>query len=241
MIKGRKVSVIIPAYNKEVLLPQLLSRIPNYVDLVYLMWDKPDLDQLNHVRDLKIGKIIIITNTKRCGIGSAIQRGIIKIIKSSKDKNDILVMLAGNGKDSPEEINKLIAPIIEGKAHYVQGSRYLTGGESVNLPGIRRVINRLLPIFWSIMFGKLVSEVTNGFRAYDMCLFTDGILNWYRPDLGGYEWEYYMNYSLIRSKYIHTEVAVSKTYVKGVFHSKIKLLDGYQILRPLFLCPIKRM
>lgn len=241
MIKGRKVSVIIPAFNKENLLPQVLSRIPNYVDLIYLMWDKPDKDQLKYVKNLKIDKIKIITNSKRCGIGSAIQGGIVKIIKSSKEKNDILVMLAGNGKDSPEEIKNLVAPIIKGKVHYVQGSRYLTGGESVNLPGIRRVINRLLPILWSIMFGKLVSEVTNGFRAYDMCLFTDGLLNWYRPDLGGYEWEYYMNYSIIRSNYTHTEVAVSKTYMKGVIHSKIKLLDGYQILRPLFLCPIKRL
>jgi dolichol-phosphate mannosyltransferase len=42
------------------------------------------------------------------------------------------VLLAGNGKDDPNEIPRVLAPILEGRADYVQGSRFLRGGSRAN-------------------------------------------------------------------------------------------------------------
>ena len=41
---------------------------------------------------------------------------------------EILVVMAGNGKDDPHEIPRLLTPIRKGEADYVQGSRFLEGG-----------------------------------------------------------------------------------------------------------------
>ena len=68
----------------------------------------------------------------QAGVGAAI-RDTIRI--AQREKFDVVVIMAGNDKDRPREIPRLLAPIVAGHADFVQGSRYLPGGDFGNISG----------------------------------------------------------------------------------------------------------
>ncbi|KEO92039.1 hypothetical protein EH31_05040 [Erythrobacter longus] len=77
-----------------------------------------------------------------------------------------IVTIDGNGKDGVEAVADFIAKLDAG-CDYVQGSRYLPGGEAENTPLERTIANRLIhaPIL-SLAGRHLFTDTTNGFRAY---------------------------------------------------------------------------
>jgi len=239
--KNKRVFVIIPVYGYEPLLLQLLQNIPSSIDRIYLIWDMPDDHQYQKIKAIVDERIQLVIRKSRGGIGFAMQLGVQLSLNELDGDPGILVLMAGNGKDLPSELERMIRPIDLDQADYVQGSRYLEGGHSINLPVPRKIINKVLPLLWSIVLRKRVTEVTNGFRAFSADVFRGNDLIWRRKDLGGYEWEYYINYQLITGNFVHREVPVTKKYLRNVNHSKIKLSDGYQILRPLILCPLGKL
>lgn len=81
------------------------------------------------------------------------------------DGYDIVVTIDGDGQHNPDEIPKLIEPIAEGNADFVNGSRYLYGFEK-NTPAYRRVGQKVLDIATNITAGTSVTDSQSGFRAF---------------------------------------------------------------------------
>src|SRR6266852_383750 len=80
-------------------------------------------------------QITIIENLTRNGIGFAIKEGYRYALSHGFD---LIVVMAGNGKDDPREIPRLTQPILENGYDYVQGSRFLPGGRGERTPFLRR-------------------------------------------------------------------------------------------------------
>ena len=147
----------------------------------------------------------------------------------------VLVLFAGNGKDDPKEIPRLLAPILADTADYVQGSRYLPGGSHENTPLFRLIAIRCLSLLFSVTMGKRCTDLTNGFRAYRVALLEDPRINIEQDWLDNYEYEYYVHWYAYKLGYRVAEVPVSKTYPsgKGVAYSKIRPVTGWwRMLRP---------
>jgi dolichol-phosphate mannosyltransferase len=145
--------------------------------------------------------------------------------------------MAANGKDDPAEAPRLVDELRDGY-DYVQGSRYLTeGGASVNLPLGRNLMIRGYTLFFRILSGFKVSDVTNGFRAYRLSLLDDPRIRIEQRWLDHYELEYYLHWKAITLGYRVIEVGVSKTYPKGGGnYSKIRRVrDWWSIVRPTLL------
>ena len=146
----------------------------------------------------------------------------------------VMVIMAGNGKMLPEEIPRLLKPIESGQADYVQGSRYMSGGESKNLPAFRNIAIKLFTVITNIALGFNGTDITCGFRAYKTTIFDNPRLNIDQDWLGRYEMEYYIHYLTIKSGYKVTEVAVSMVYPsEKKNYSKIKPFTGWwSMIRP---------
>ena len=71
----------------------------------------------------------------------------------------------GDGQHNPDEIPVLMAPIIDGRADLVNGSRYLNGFDE-NTPAYRRVGQRVLDIATNVTSGTSVTDSQSGFRAF---------------------------------------------------------------------------
>jgi dolichol-phosphate mannosyltransferase len=177
--------------------------------------------------------ITVITHERNRGVGDAIRNAY----RYALDRDyDIFVIMAGNGKDDPEEIERLVAPILNGEADYVQGSRYAKGGATAGLPVHRDLAIRTFTWTFSLFVGHRFSDCTNGFRAYRMELLRDDRVDWAQEWLRTYELEYYVHYKAVELGYRIREVPVSKIYRRSPdgSYSKIRARDWLICLKPLF-------
>jgi len=155
-----------------------------------------------------------------------------------RDGFDIVVILAGNDKDEPGEITRLLDPISDGSHDFVIGSRYLPGGMcGGDMPGYRRWATRLHPWLMSRCAGKRLTESTNGFRAFRLALLADPRINLKQRWLDSYGLEVYLLWKVITLGYRHREVPCSKVYPpRALGYTKMKAGIGWwSILRPVFL------
>jgi dolichol-phosphate mannosyltransferase len=237
----RKIAVI-PVYDEVGKIGKVLARFTNpAVDEICLVVDCPSKAILHEIKTAtkKIGvPVHIIKNAQRKGIGYAIREGIRYALHEGYD---IIVVMAGNNKDDPREIPRLLAPIVKDGYDYVQGSRFLPGGKREKTPIFRGIFNRIFPFIWTLLTNVRCTDVTNGFRAYKTKIFKDKRFKIWQSWLNGYELEYYIHYKILTLGYKIREVPVSKTYSfrhKGGYSKISPLRDWWDIVSPLIYLKI---
>lgn len=233
MYQGLKVVVIAPCYNEAAKIGLVVDRVLAVpcVDEMVVVDDGSD-DPSATVAEQKGATVIRLG--KVLGVGAALRRGM----QQMKSKYDVIVIIAGNNKDEPQEIPKLLEPIAQGKAIFVQGSRFLQGGGyGGDMPFYRKLATRLHPMLFSLVTGRRVTESTNGFRAFSSKLLDDERIALTQEWLDQYELEPYLYYKTITLGYPTCEVPVTKIYPpKKVGYTKMKPITGWwSILRPLVL------
>ncbi len=167
-------------------------------------------------------------------MGAAIRTAIRYAIEN---KYTILVVMAGNDKDEPNEILSLVDPIAQEKADLVQGSRYKEGnGAQGDMPLYRRLATRLHPFLFSLFVRRRVTDSTNGFRAIRLSIFDDKRIDIDQSWLDHYELEPYILFKAIRLGYRFQESFVTKRYpAKKLGYTKMKPIIGWwSILKPIF-------
>ena len=180
------------------------------------------------------GHCTVLTHETRRGIGAAIQTAYRYALERGYD---VFLIMAGNGKDDPAEIPKIVGPVLRDEADYVQGSRFAEGGISAGLPWHRNLAIRVFTLTFSLFVGQRFTDCANGFRAYRTSILRDERLNWSQDWLQSYELEYYVHYKAVRLGYRVTEVPVSKVYRRASpdgSYSKMRARDWLVALKPLF-------
>lgn len=154
MLGNRRISAVIPAYNEAGRIGNVLERIPDFVDEVIVVDDGSE-DNTSEVAEMFGVKVIRLNENQ--GKGKAMSAGI-------KEANgDIMVFIDADGQHKPEEIIKLVKPIIRGEADFVIGSRLIkTHGKR---PFIRKVSNFLSTFLIRLKLGISVRDTQSGFRA----------------------------------------------------------------------------
>lgn len=207
------------------------EHIASPIQFDLLVMDDGSTDgSLDSIRALGVRVVSSATNR---GIGAAMKESFQLALDGGYD---VVIIMAGNNKDDPEEIGRLLDPIVRQGFDFVQGSRWLEGGGHGRMPLYRRVATRLHPFLFSIATRKWVTESTNGFRAIRTRLLRDKRIDWRQAWLDKYELEPYLLFKAIRLGYRHTEVPVVKIYPpKRLGYTKMKPLTGWwSILRPIF-------
>lgn len=171
-----------------------------------------------------------ITHPTRKGVGAAIRSAIAY---ARQENYQILVVMAGNNKDNPEEI-RLLVEALEGY-DIAQGSRYRGKNQSHGkFPFHRQIATRLHPLLMSMFLRRRLTDTTNGFRAIRVKLFDDSRINLNQSWLDSYELEPYILYRAIALGYAVTEVPVTKVYPSGKNFTKMKPFTGWwSIIRPI--------
>ena len=134
-ISPESVISIIPAFKENSKLIKVLSNFSDVeINEICVIVDCVTEKYLKKIRAMKNRidiPIHIISRKNRKGIGSAIREGI----QYAKHRGyEVAVIVAGNNKDDPKEISRLIKPILKEGYDYVQGSRFLKGGKSYRNP-----------------------------------------------------------------------------------------------------------
>ena len=233
-----KVLVSPVAYNEKVKLQNVIERFlksPVSGKAGYLIVDDGSTDGTTEmIQSYADRGVRTVKHAKRSGVGAAIRTAIRY---AQEEGYDILVIMAGNDKDNPDEIPNLLTPIIEGGYDFVQGSRYKgkvgTGGD---MPLYRKFATRLHPALMSLFTGTAITDSTNGFRAFRLKILDDERIDIDQDWLNTYELEPYLMFKAIRLGYKFTEAFVTKIYPpKKLGYTKMKPIVGWwSILKPVF-------
>jgi len=123
-----------------------------------------------------------------------------------------VITIDGNDKDGVDAIPRFVAALKDG-VDYVQGSRFIPGGQAINTPAARYWGIKLLhaPLL-SIASWQRYTDTTNGFRAYSPKLLSDPRMAVFRDLLAGYEMHYYLAYRAARLGYAIREIPVLRAY-----------------------------
>jgi len=234
--RSLRVLAVPVAFNEEKKIGSVLDRfVDGLVDEI-LVVDDGSTDGTPRVV-LQKG-VRLLSHEKRRGVGAGI-RSAVRYARANAF--DVLVILAGNDKDRPTEIPRLVKAIAEDGYDFVQGSRYRAGGECGNMPVYRRIATRVIhPGLCSLVTGRLVTDSTNGFRAIRVSMFDDPKIDIDQAWLDQYEMEPYLLYQAIRLGYRFKEEPVTKIYPpKAVGYTKMTPVAGWwSILRPLILLSV---
>jgi glycosyltransferase involved in cell wall biosynthesis len=220
--------VIIPAINEENSIAKVIAGIPKSLVSEVIVSDNGSSDNTPEMAR-QAGATVLIEPTK--GYGSACLKAI-EYVKSLEEKTDIIVFLDADFSDYPEEMTKIIVPIIEADLDLVIGSRALGAMQkgSMTFPQIfgNWLSTRLINLFFGIKFTDL-----GPFRAikYDKLLQLD-------MQDKNFGWTVEMQVKAAKKKFRCVEVPVS--YRKRIGTSKISgtimgtVLAGHKILWTIF-------
>ncbi len=158
MTNPEKVFVVIPAFNEErVIRDVLLKLLPFHYNIVVV--DDGSMTKLDSL--LKNMPVYLLCHPVNLGQGGALQTGIDFALRN---KAEYIVTFDADGQHEAAEIEKLLIPLQEDKADIVSGSRFL-GTESKNVPAGRKFLLRSARYFNFLFTGLLLSDAHNGLRA----------------------------------------------------------------------------
>lgn len=226
-----RVLVSLFAYNEGDKLRLTLDRFPAGRSYDVLVVDDGSTD--GSLEGVEPRGFKLIRNLHNEGLGASIRKAFRYALENGYD---CIVIMAGNGKDDPNEIGRLLWPIANDGCDFVQGSRFLKGGAYGNMPFYRLLATRYVhPLVFSALSGTLVTESTNGFRAFKTSILRDPRIDWEQSWLDQYELEQYVHFKVATLGYARAEVPVSKIYPsKGRGYTKVKAFSGWwSMLKPL--------
>lgn len=155
MYQGMSIGVVIPARNEIQHIEGVLDTIPDFVDKVVVV-DDGSTDGTGEL--VKNAELVRLEGE---GVGAAIDSGHRKLLEIIEGEF-ISVVMAGDGQMDPDDMESLVKPIVEGKAHYAKGERLDRAGK---MPIFRRFGTMLLSILSTLACGQTIRDSQCGYTA----------------------------------------------------------------------------
>ncbi|MBX4199197.1 bifunctional glycosyltransferase family 2/GtrA family protein [Candidatus Parcubacteria bacterium] len=154
--KDLLLSIIVPTYNEEKTLKELLDRVeraplPANISREIIVVDDGSTDRTLDIIKYLPSRHVIIQHERNRGKGASVIDGL------RAAKGDFVIIQDADLEYDPNDYAKLLAPILDGKADVVYGSRFLHAGRPSGMRSISKMANRLLT-FWSNLFTGLRIE-----------------------------------------------------------------------------------
>ena len=152
------ITALIPAYNEGGSIGDVVRKVYDHVDKVVVIND------FSSDKTPLIAKYLgatVLNHSRNMGVGAAMQTGINY---SKATKPDIVVTLDGDGQHKPEDIPRIVQPILSGDADLVLGSRFLRGNPP-DMPVIKLLGNKFFAYLIRFLTGIKLTDTQTGFRA----------------------------------------------------------------------------
>lgn len=164
MINNQKIAVVIPCYkvDKEVL--NVIAKIKNDVDKIFVIDDHCPNESGSLVLKYCLDpRVVVVKNEKNLGVGGAVMVGYALAIE---DGSQIIVKVDGDGQMNPQLISSFVNPIVNGEADYTKGNRFYSLEMVQGMPKSRVFGNAILSLITKLSSGYWnIFDPTNGYTA----------------------------------------------------------------------------
>jgi len=221
------INVIIPAFNEADSIAKVIAEIPASVSEIIVVNNASTDDTVTNAENA--GATVLTENQK--GYGYACLKGL-HYVASKDNKPEIIVFLDGDYSDYPEELTKIVAPILEGNIDFVIGTRTKKLRETGSMTPQQVFGNWLATSLMKLFFGAKFTDL-GPFRAIKY----DALLALEMEDKT-YGWTVEMQLKALKRKLRYTEVPVR--YKKRIGVSKVSgtvkgtIFAGVKILGWIF-------
>lgn len=150
-----KICVLIPTYNEEATIGQLVREVVSFVDRCFVV-DDASTDGTNRVAE-QAGAVIIRHN-RNCGKGASLRSGFNRILREGYDA---VITMDGDGQHDPRDIPRFIEKFKGSDAGIIIGNRMQDVG---NMPFVRRLTNKVMSLIISRICGERIPDTQCGYR-----------------------------------------------------------------------------
>lgn len=179
MYRSKTVGVVVPSYNEERFVGDVIETIPSYVDRIYAVDDAStdrtwevitrcvraeNGDVAAETSGLEFDRRVVpIRHETNRGVGGAIKSGYRQ---ARTDGVDVVAVMAGDGQMDPDELDRLLDPIVDGAAEYAVGNRLHDRKRPDGMSTWRLTGNVILTFLTRIASGYWdLSDPQNGYTA----------------------------------------------------------------------------
>jgi glycosyltransferase involved in cell wall biosynthesis len=121
MFREKRVGVVVPAYNEEGFVGEVIDTMPPFVDRIYVVDDASTDDTWTEITErASDDRVVPIRHEENRGVGGAIKTGYRQALD---DRIDVTAVMGGDGQMDPQYLSDLITPIVGGYAEYVKADR----------------------------------------------------------------------------------------------------------------------
>jgi glycosyltransferase involved in cell wall biosynthesis len=172
MYNDKTIAAVVPAYNEEPFIGEVIETLPEFIDRAYVIDDRSTDDTWSEIRrkaeavneagETTLDRVVPICHAENKGVGGAIKTGYLQALE---DEMDVTTVIAGDGQTEPDIVERIVAPVADGRADYSKGNRLL-GQERRDMPLFRQVGNFTLTLITKIASGYWkIMDPQNGSTA----------------------------------------------------------------------------
>jgi glycosyltransferase involved in cell wall biosynthesis len=165
VIEGKRVAVVVPAYEEEELLPATLAGIPGFVDRILVVDDASTDRTVERARAAAAGdpRVEVVERERNGGVGAAIVSGYERALE---DGADVTCVMAGDNQMDPDDLAALVTPVARGEVDYAKANRLVSGQAWELIPRTRYLGNAVLSLLTKIASGYWhVADSQSGYTA----------------------------------------------------------------------------
>jgi polyprenyl-phospho-N-acetylgalactosaminyl synthase len=161
MREASDIWVIVPAFNEEAVIAQVLTKLAQCPYSIVVVDDGSSDKTVQHISQMPVH---VVRHGCNLGQGAALQTGIDYALRWKTTK--FIVTFDADGQHDVADIPRLLVPLQQGSYDVVLGSRFLREGDGVNLHPGKRLLLRCAVRFTKLTTGLQLTDTHNGLRAF---------------------------------------------------------------------------
>jgi len=163
MLEGKRVAVVVPAFDEENLVGTTLAGIPGFVDRIFVVDDASRDATAERARATGDPRVEVISHDRNLGVGAAILTGYRRALA---EEIDVTCVMAGDNQMDPADLEAIAGPVARGEVDYAKANRLFTGRAWELIPRTRYLGNAVLSLLTKIASGYWhVADSQSGYTA----------------------------------------------------------------------------
>jgi glycosyltransferase involved in cell wall biosynthesis len=166
MLDGKRVAVVVPAFDEERLVGETIRGIPEFVDRIYVVDDGSRDRTAALTVDSADPRVQLIRHERNMGVGAAIATGYRRALA---EQVDVACVMAADNQMDPAELQGLVEPVARGEVDYAKANRLVSGEAWTVIPRSRYLGNAILSLLTKIASGYWhVADSQAGYTALSL-------------------------------------------------------------------------